>query len=69
MVVEDSFCKLRKVIDDNQDAPVTIVRRTDFQVIVLYQLVKVPTLDGIVRHRFITHLLASQTLADIVRWY
>ena len=37
--------QLLQMIDDNQDTRVTIVRWTDFNVIVLYQLVKVPTLD------------------------
>ena len=55
MVTGDSFCKVRKVIYDNNDACVAIVSWTDFHLIVLYQLSEIPYLvilfDAVVPHQ------------------
>ena len=69
MTARDCFRKLGKMVDDDQDAGIVVVRGADFEVVVLDQLVEISALDVFQVEsdiaRLIAYLLAGEALANI----
>ena len=69
VTTRDCLCKFRKVVNDDQNAGVVVVRGADFQVVILDQLVEIATLNVFQLKSYITgfvaHLLTGEALADI----